>query len=133
MAIPKESEASIDLPVSTDVAWRLLGTAAGVDETAPGATWHLEHTDVVIDSATPGEGAGGLGGWDGLEYRVSVHLVPRGAQQTLIVLTADPDVEQHGPIAELRAGASHRRARRDLESLAAAVGRLVEDGGAGVG
>lgn len=133
MGIPKESEASIDLPVSTDVAWRLLGRAAGVDETAPGMTWQLENTEVAIDSSTPGEAAGGLGTWNGIEWRVSAHLVPRGARKTLLVLTADPDAERHGPLGEMRASASHRHARRDLEALAAAVGRLVEEQVADVG
>jgi hypothetical protein len=133
MGIPKESEASIDLPVSTDVAWRLLGAAAGADVTEPGTIWQLEHSRVAVDAATPGEGAGGLGAWDGIEYRVSAHLVPRGAEQTLLVLTADPGVEQHGPLGEMKSSASHRHARRDLATLAAAVGRLAEGDDADAG
>jgi len=125
MGVPKETESSIDLPVSTAVAWQALTRAAGVEATAPGATWHLEHAEVAIDSATPGEGAGGSASWDGVDYRGAAHLVPQGARGTLLLLTADPGVEQHGLRGEVRASASHKHARRDLEALAAATGAQV--------
>jgi hypothetical protein len=125
MGVPKETESSIDLPVDKDVAWRALTRAAGADETAPGATWHLEHADVSIDSATAGEGAGGSGTWNGVDYRVAAHLIPQGAGRTLLLLTADPGVEQHGLRADVKVSASHKHARRDLEALAAAVGKQI--------
>lgn len=131
MGVPKETESSIDLPVAKDVAWRALTKAAGADETRPGTTWHLEHSDVAIDSATPGEGAGGSGSWNGVDYRVAAHLVPQGAGRTLLLLTADPGVEQHGLAAEVHVSASHRHARQALEALAAATGRLIETGEVG--
>ena len=131
MGVPKETESSIDLPVSKDVAWEALTRAAGAAMTLPGTTWHLEHADVAIDSATPGEGAGGLGRWYGIDYRVAAHLVPQGAGRTLLLLTADPGVEQSGLGGEVRVSASHRHARRDLEALAAATGDQVTNGGLG--
>lgn len=126
MGVPKETESSIDLPVSTAVAWRALTRAAGADETVPGTTWHLENADVAIDSATAGEGAGGFATWNGIDYRVAAHLVPRGFGKTLLLLTADPGVEQHGLRGDAHASVSHRHARRDLEALAQAVGDAVE-------
>jgi hypothetical protein len=128
MGVPKETESSIDLPVSTAVAWQALARAARADETRPGATWHLGRTDVAIDSATPGEGAGGSGSWNGVDYRVAAHLVPQGVGRTLLLLTADPGVEQHGLLGDVHVSASHRHARRDLEALAAATGAQVEAG-----
>ncbi|MEZ0448060.1 hypothetical protein [Cellulomonas sp. ICMP 17802] len=122
--IPKETAASIELPVSTDVAWRALTTVAatGPDQDA---VWHFEHTDVVLDAVTPAEAADGSGRWEGVDFRVAAHLVPMGARRTLLVLTADATTEPHGVGATAHASASHRRARRDLEAMALAVGTQV--------
>ena len=129
MGVPKETESSIVLPVSPAGAWRALTRAAGADETIPGATWHLEHADVAIDTATPGEGAGGSGSWDGVDYRVAAHLVPQGTGRTLLLLTADPGVEQHDVRGQIRGSSSHKHARRDLEALAAAAAVQAAAGG----
>ncbi|KQY47936.1 hypothetical protein [Cellulomonas sp. Root137] len=123
MGVPKETSASIEIPVNPDLAWRALTTAAGAPTEPP--VWHLEHAAVTLDTFSPAEAAGGYGAWNGVEYRVSAHLVPRGARQTLVVLTAESDLEPHGIAGAARAARSRRQVRRDLEALAAAVGEQV--------
>ena len=120
--IPRETSASIELPVAPADAWRALAGAGNL--TAEGVL-HLEHADVALDSVTPGEAAGGDAHWDGLDFRVAVHLVPRGADQTLLLLTAEGTEEPHGLRSTAHASAAHRRARQDLEALAVAVGRQI--------
>ena len=126
--IPRETSASIELPVPVGEAWRALTTAAGGTGEDAGDVWHFEHTDVVLDPAiTPGEGAGGSGRWEDLEFRVAVHLVPRGADGTLLLFTAEATEEPHGVRSTAHASAAHRRARHDLEAMAEAVGTLVSE------
>ncbi|GEL99316.1 hypothetical protein [Cellulomonas terrae] len=121
--IPKETSASIELPVPRDDAWRaLVGAAGGQDR-----LWRFEHTDVVLDAVTPGEAAGGDGRWEDLDFRVAVHLVPMGADRTLVLFTAEATEEPHGVRSTAHASAAHRRARRDLEAMALAVGQQVSE------
>jgi hypothetical protein len=120
--IPRETSASIELPVARDDAWRALAGAARL--TAEGVL-HFEHTDVVLDSMTPGEAAGGDAHWEGLDFRVAVHLVPRGADQTLVLFTAEATEEPHGVRSTAHASAAHRHARQDLEAMALAVGEQI--------
>ena len=120
--IPRETSASIELPVAKDDAWRALAAASSL--TAEGVL-HFEHTDVVLDSVTPGEAAGGDGHWEGLDFRVAVHLVPRGADRTLMLFTAEATEEPHGVRSTAHASAAHRHARQDLEAMALAVGEQI--------
>ncbi len=99
--------------------------ARGTDQST--AVWHFEHADVALDSTSPGEAARGTGSWHGIVYRVSAHLVPRGARETLVVLTADPESEPLGIRGTGRVWASHRQARRDLEAMAEALGVQVAE------
>ncbi|WP_421732729.1 hypothetical protein [Cellulomonas sp.] len=103
----------------------MTAVARGTDQ--PPAVWHFEHADVTLDSTSPGEAARGTGSWHGIDYRVSAHLVPRSARETLVVLTADPESEPLGIRGTARVWASHRQARRDLESMAAALGTQVAE------
>ncbi|KQR07676.1 hypothetical protein [Cellulomonas sp. Leaf334] len=121
--IPKETSASIELPVAADAAWLALTRAAGGQD----HLFRFEHTDVVLDSVTPGEAAGGDGRWEELDFRVAVHLVPMGAERTLVLFTAEATQEPHGVRSTAHASAAHRRARRDLEAMALAVGQQVTD------
>jgi hypothetical protein len=120
--IPRETSASIELPVARDDAWRAFAGAASL--TAEGVL-HFEHTDVVLDSVTPGEAAGGDAHWEGLDFRVAVHLVPRGADRTLVLFTAEATEEPHGVRSTAHASAAHRHVRQDLEAMARAVGLQV--------
>ena len=120
--IPRETSASIELPVARDDAWRALAGAASL--TAEGVL-HFEHTDDVLDSVTPGEAAGGDGHWEGLDFRVAVHLVPMGADRTLVLFTAEATEEPHGVRSTAHASAAHRHARQDLEAMALAVGEQI--------
>ena len=120
--IPRETSASIELPVGRDDAWRALAGAASL--TAEGVL-HFEHADVVLDSVTAGEAAGGDARWEGLDFRVAVHLVPRGADQTLVLFTAEATEEPHGVRSTAHASAAHRHVRQDLEAMASAVGLQV--------
>ena len=106
--MPRETSASIELPVPVDDAWLALTAAAG----GAGRCWHFEHADVVLDSVTPGEAAGGSGRWEHLDFRVAVHLVPRGADSTLLLFTAEATEEPHGVRSTAHASAAHRRARQ---------------------
>lgn len=123
--IPRETSASIELPVPVGDAWLALTAAAGDDGTG---VWHFEHADVALDPViTPGEGAGGSGRWEEIDFRVAVHLVPRGAAGTLLLITAEATEEPHGVRSTAHASAAHRRARHDLEAMALAVGRHVTE------
>lgn len=123
MGVPKETSASIEIPVNPEVAWRALTTAAGAATDA--TVWHLAHADVTLDTLSPAEAASGYGAWNDVDYRVSAHLIPRGARETVVVLTAESDVELRGIAGAARAARSRRQTRRDLEALAAAVGEQV--------
>lgn len=125
--IPRESSASIELPVPAADAWVALTSAAAVPTEGTSRVWRFEHSDVVLDSVTPGEAAGGDGSWEDLDFRVAVHLVPRGTDRTLVVFTAEATEEPHGVRSTAHASAAHRRARHDLEAMALAVGRQVSD------
>ncbi|WP_421740511.1 hypothetical protein [Cellulomonas sp.] len=126
MGVPKQTAASIEVPADPRLAWRALTTVArGTDQST--AVWHFEHADVALDSTSPGEAARGTGSWHGIVYRVSAHLVPRGARETLVVLTADPESEPLGIRGTGRVWASHRQARRDLEAMAEALGVQVAE------
>ncbi|WP_456786985.1 hypothetical protein [Cellulomonas sp. P5_C5] len=126
--IPKETSASIELPVAKDAAWRALSAAAGATEVDGATVWHFGHTDVALDSATAGEAAGGSGRWEQLDFRIAAHLVPMGAERTLVLLTAEALEEPHGVRSTAHASAAHRRARHDLEAMALAVGQQVTGG-----
>lgn len=121
--IPRETSASIELPVGVGAAWQALTTAAGGDE----RVWRFEHTDVVLDAVTPAEAAGGAGQWEELDFRVAVHLVPMGADRTLVLFTAEAVQEPRGVRSTAHASAAHRHARQDLEAMALAVARLVTE------
>ena len=123
--IPRETSASIELPVAKDDAWRALASAARLATDGPDQVLHFEHTDVVLDSVTAGEAAGGDGHWEGLDFRVAVHLVPMGADRTLVLFTAEATEEPHGVRSTAHASAAHRHARQDLEAMALAVGTQV--------
>ena len=123
--IPRETSASIELPVARDDAWRALTEAASLTSEGRHQVLHFQHTDVVLDSVTPGEAAGGDGHWEGLDFRVAVHLVPRGADQTLVLFTAEATEEPHGVRSTAHASAAHRHARQDLEAMALAVGEQI--------
>ncbi|MFS0698403.1 hypothetical protein AB6N24_00355 [Cellulomonas sp. 179-A 4D5 NHS] len=122
--IPKQTAASVELPASTSVVWRVLTSVVEGDQ---GEVWHLEHTDVSLDVVAPGEAADGSARWEGLDFRVAVHLVPMATGGTLLLLTADPVAEAHGVRATAHASASHRLARHDLEKVALAVGRKIAE------
>jgi hypothetical protein len=123
--LPRETSASIELPVGKEAAWSALASAARLAAEGQQPVLHFEHTDVVLDSVTPGEAAGGDGHWEGLDFRVAVHLVPRGADQTLVLFTAEATEEPHGVRSTAHASAAHRHARQDLEAMALAVGQQV--------
>ena len=123
--IPRETSASIELPVAREDAWLALADAASLTMEGEDQVLHFEHTDVVLDSVTAGEAAGGSGRWEGLEFRVAAHLVPMGADRTLLLLTAEAVEEPHGLRSTAHASAAHRHARQDLEAMALAVGGLI--------
>ena len=54
-----------------------------------------------------------------------MHLVPGGADQTLVLFTAEATEEPHGVRSTAHASAAHRHARQDLEAMASAVGLQV--------
>ncbi|GEK22612.1 hypothetical protein [Cellulomonas xylanilytica] len=121
--IPRETSASIELPVPVGEAWQALAAAAREDGTG---AWHFEHADVVLDPViTPGEAAGGSARWGEVDFRVAVHLVPRGDGGSLVLFTAEASEEPHGVRSTAHASAAHRKARHDLEAMAEAVGRRV--------
>jgi len=125
--LPRETSASIELPVPRDVAWQALARAAGLPVEGENQVLHFEHSDVVLDSVTAGEAAGGWGRWEELEFRVAAHLVPLGADRTLLLLTAEAVEEPHGLRSTAHASAAHRHARQDLEAMAVAVGRQITE------
>jgi len=125
MGVPKETAASIELPVTPDLAWQGLMEVAGAAAAQENVVWHFGHADVSLDSVVAGEGAAGTGRWVGIDYQVSAHLVPRGRSDTLLMLAADANTAFGSYGGGVRDFRSRRRARADLEAMAQAVGAWV--------
>ena len=119
---------SIEMDVPPHVAWEALQLLTRSPTESPhkhALTWHFMHADVAMRSALQAEGASGSTQWDGVEFRVSAHLVPTGDRGTLLVLTAAPNGASRGPSAAAHVGPALRHARGDLRALAEAVAEQV--------
>lgn len=119
-----DAATSIEIDAPPRITWAALQSLARSTAGSPrGATltWHFTHADVAINAVLPAEGASGSGRWDGVDFRVCAHLVPQGAQVTLLVLTAAPSAACRGTSAPTHVRSALRHARGDLRALAEAV------------
>ncbi len=77
-------------------------------------------TILDLDLVDPVDGVAGTAVWAGLAHRVTAHLVDLGGDRTLVVLTADEEVQgaAHPMLAGGRDALAHRQVQHDLRRLA---------------
>ena len=92
----------------------------------------LGGTILDLDVVDPVDGLTGTALWAGEPHRVTIHLVDLGGAATLLVLTADEEVQgvAHPLLAGGRSALAHRQVVRDLRQVADDVLRRTVGAGA---
>ncbi|NKY37975.1 hypothetical protein [Cellulomonas septica] len=123
---------SVELAAPPATAWDAVartGRATVAGNRRP-RRLRLSTADMTVEVFVPDEDAIGTAVWDGQEFRVSVHLVPRATGRSLLILTAAPMRESLHVFGDSHSRRAHRLAHTALRAFADAVAHDAERDGA---
>lgn len=122
---------SVELAAPPATAWDAVARTGRATVAGNGRPrrLRLSTADMTVEVFVPDEDAIGTAVWDGQQFRVAVHLVPRDTARTLLILTAAPVRDSLHVFGDSHARRAHRLAHTALREFADAVAQEAERGG----